>query len=207
MRLDHFDLNLLIALDILIEERSVTRAAERLNLTQSAMSAALKRLRESFSDEILVQHGKRMVPTAAALSLAPQVSAALLNMRGILASGMRFDPAQSHRKFRIVASDYITTVLIGPALQVVYGEAPHIQIEINLPRSDILDLLEDGEIDLLISPRAVPEPQSSAQIAVRGRARSRRVRFQSCDAATTGPGNLFRQRTCRHERFTRRHLH
>lgn len=158
MRLDHFDLNLLIALDILIEERSVTRAAERLNLTQSAMSAALKRLRESFSDEILVQHGKRMVPTAAALSLAPQVSAALLNMRGILASGMRFDPAQSHRKFRIVASDYITTVLIGPALQVVYGEAPHIQIEINLPRSDILDLLEDGEIDLLISPEQFLSP-------------------------------------------------
>jgi DNA-binding transcriptional LysR family regulator len=164
MRLDHFDLNLLIAFDVLIEERSVTRAAERLNLTQSAMSAALKRLRESFADDILVQHGKRMVPTAAALSLAPDVSAALLNMRAILASGMRFDPAQSQRTFRIVASDYITTVLLGPALRMLHKEAPHIRIEITLPRSDILELLDDGEIDLLISPEQFLSPDHPREL-------------------------------------------
>lgn len=164
MRLDQFDLNLLIAFDVLIAERSVTRAAERLNLTQSAMSAALKRLRESFADDILVQHGKRMVPTAAALSLAPQVSAALLNMRGILASGMRFDPARSQRTFRIVASDYITTVLIGPALRMLHKEAPDVRIEINLPRSEILDQLEDGEIDLLISPEQFLSPHHPRQL-------------------------------------------
>jgi DNA-binding transcriptional LysR family regulator len=158
MRLDHFDLNLLIAFDMLMEERSVTRAAERLNLTQSAMSAALKRLREALADEILVQHGKRMVPTPAALSLAPDIAAALRNMRAILASGTRFDPAQSQRRFRIVASDYITTVLIGPALRQLHSEAPHIQIEINLPRSDILAMLDDGEIDLLISPEQFLSP-------------------------------------------------
>ncbi|MBA4761642.1 LysR family transcriptional regulator [Sphingomonas sp.] len=164
MRLDQFDLNLLIAFDVLIEERSVTRAAQRLNLTQSAMSAALKRLRESFSDEILVQHGKRMVPTAAALSLAPDVSAALLNMRAILASGMRFDPASSQRKFRIVASDYITTVLLGPALRLLHKEAPQIQIEITLPRSDILEMLDDGEIDLLISPEQFLSPDHPREL-------------------------------------------
>lgn len=158
MRLDQFDLNLLVAFDILVEERSVTRAAERLNLTQSAMSAALRRLRESFSDEILVRHGKRMVPTAAALSLAPQVTAALINLRGMLASGARFDPARSQRRFRVVASDYITTVLIGPALRLLQREAPHIRIEISLPRSDILIELEDGEIDLLISPEEFLSP-------------------------------------------------
>ncbi len=164
MRLDHFDLNLLIAFDVLIEERSVTRAAERLNLTQSAMSAALKRLRESFADEILVQHGKRMVPTAAALSLAPDVSAALLNMRAILASGMRFDPASSQRKFRIVGSDYITTVLLGPVLRMLHKEAPQIRIEITLPRSDILELLDDGEIDLLISPEQFLSPDHPREL-------------------------------------------
>lgn len=158
MRLDQFDLNLLIALDVLIEERSVTRAADRLNLTQSAMSAALKRLREAFSDPILVQHGKRMVPTPGALSLAPHVSAALLNLRGILASGMHFEPAQSRRRFRIVASDYITTVLIGPALRALQSEAPGVQVEITLPRSDILEMLDDGEIDLLISPEEFLSP-------------------------------------------------
>ncbi|MEN3747416.1 LysR family transcriptional regulator [Sphingomonas sp. HF-S3] len=158
MRLDQFDLNLLIAFDVLMEERGVTRAAERLNLTQSAMSAALKRLREAFADDILVQHGKRMVPTPGALSLAPHVAAAVLNLRGILASGMRFDPAQSRRRFRIVASDYITTVLIGPALRSLQREAPGIQIEITLPRSDILEQLDDGEIDIIISPEQFLSP-------------------------------------------------
>ena len=158
MRLDQFDLNLLIAFDVLIQERGVTRAAERLNLTQSAMSAALKRLREAFSDDILVQHGKRMVPTPGALSLAPHVAAAVLNLRGILASGMHFDPAQSRRRFRIVASDYITTVLLGPALRSLQAEAPGVQIEITLPRSDILERLDDGDIDLIISPEKYLSP-------------------------------------------------
>lgn len=164
MRLDQFDLNLLIAFDVLIEERSVTRAAVRLNLTQSAMSAALKRLREAFSDDILVQHGKRMVPTPGALSLAPHVAAAVLNLRGILASGMRFDPRQSRRRFRIVASDYVTTVLIGPALRSLQREAPGIQIDITLPRSDILEMLDDGEIDLLISPEQFLSPDHPREL-------------------------------------------
>lgn len=164
MRLDQFDLNLLIAFDVLMEERGVTRAAERLNLTQSAMSAALKRLREAFSDDILVQHGKRMIPTAGALSLAPHVAAAVLNLRGILASGMGFDPAQSRRRFRIVASDFITTVLIGPMLHRLQSEAPGIQIEITLPRSDILEQLDDGKIDLLISPEQFLSPDHPREL-------------------------------------------
>ena len=164
MRLDQFDLNLLIAFDVLIEERGVTRAAARLNLTQSAMSAALKRLREAFSDEILVQHGKRMVPTPGALSLAPHVAAAVMNLRGILASGMRFEPAQSRRRFRIVASDYISTVLIGPALRSLQREAPNVHIEITLPTSDILEQLDHGEIDLLISPEQFLSPDHPREL-------------------------------------------
>lgn len=158
MRLDQFDLNLLIAFDVLMEERGVTRAAERLNLTQSAMSAALKRLREAFADDILVQHGKRMIPTPGALSLAPHVAAAVLNLRGILASGMRFDPEHSRRRFRIAASDYITTVLIGPVLRSLQREAPGVQIEISSPRPETVAMLEDGEIDLLISPEQFLSP-------------------------------------------------
>lgn len=164
MRLDQFDLNLLVAFDVLIQERGVTRAAQRLNLTQSAMSAALKRLREAFSDEILVQHGKRMMPTPGALSLAPHVSAAVLNLRGILASGMHFDPAQSRRRFRIVASDYVTTVLIAPALRSLQREAPGIQIEVTLPRSDNLEMLDDGEIDLLFSPEQFLSPDHPREL-------------------------------------------
>lgn len=152
MRLDQFDLNLLVAFNVLVEERNVTRAAARMNVTQSAMSAALKRLREAFSDDILVQHGRRMLPTSNALALAPQVSAAIADLRSILSTGMAFRPDESRRVFRLVASDYITTVLISPLLQRLAREAPHVRLDITLPRTTIGAQLEDGDIDLIISP-------------------------------------------------------
>ena len=152
MRLDRFDLNLLVAFDILVEERNVTRAAKRLNLTQSAMSAALRRLREAFSDDILVQHGKKMIPTGAALSLAPEISALVADLRGLIARGLAFNAADSQRLFRIVASDYVTTVLIGPMLTRMQAIAPNVRFEITLPRNDISERLEDGDIDLIVSP-------------------------------------------------------
>ena len=130
MRLDNFDLNLLIAFDILVEERSVTRAARRLNLTQSATSAALKRLREAMQDEILVQHGKKMIPTPHALRLAPQVTAAIAQLRSLISASAAFDPLTSSRQFRMEASDYITTVLLVPLLSVLAREAPGACIEV-----------------------------------------------------------------------------
>jgi len=152
MRLDRFDLNLLVAFDILVEERNVTRAAKRLNLTQSAMSAALRRLRYAFADDILVQHGKKMIPTAAALSLAPEISSMVADLRGLISRGLDFVPAHSQRLFRIVASDYVTTVLVGPLVERLQHIAPHVRLEITLPRNDINERLEDGDIDLIVSP-------------------------------------------------------
>lgn len=152
MRLDRFDLNLLVAFDVLVEERNVTRAAKRLNLTQSAMSAALRRLRDAFSDEILVQYGKKMIPTAAALSLAPEISAVVADLRGLISRGLSFDPAQSQRTFRIVASDYMTTVLLGPIIGRLQKVAPGVRIEITLPRNDIHARLEDGDLDFIVAP-------------------------------------------------------
>ena len=152
VRLDHFDLNLLVAFDVLLEERSVTRAAQRLNLTQSAMSAALKRLREAFQDELLVLHGKRMVPTQHALTLAPEVAAAVTRLRSLIATGTGFDPARSKRRFRIVASDYITTVLLAPLIGILHEEAPGVRLDLSLPDIDSNRHMENGEIDLLITP-------------------------------------------------------
>jgi len=152
MRLDHFDLNLLIAFDALMEEQNVTQAAKRLHLTQSAMSAALKRLRESLNDEILVQHGKKMIPTSRAIALAPQIAAAIQGLRNLLASATAFDPRISTRRFRIVASDYITTVLIAPLLKELQTEAPGIEFDVLLPDSASRKALEDGELDLMLTP-------------------------------------------------------
>src|SRR5688572_13278207 len=112
MRLDHFDLNLLVAFDALLDERSVTRAARRLNVTQSAMSASLKRLRESLGDPVLLQHGKAMIPTPHALALAPEVSVALAALRRLTLPSTGFEPASSSRTFRVAASDYIATVVL-----------------------------------------------------------------------------------------------
>ncbi|WP_114950950.1 LysR family transcriptional regulator [Sphingosinicella terrae] len=152
MRLDSFDLNLLVAFDVLLEERSVTRAARRLNVTQSAMSASLKRLREAMQDEILVQHGKRMIPTAHALKLAPEISAAILALRSLISAGTAFDPATSQRRFRIEASDYITTVLIVPLLTVLAREAPGIALDLSLPFEGSAERLANGDLDLLLTP-------------------------------------------------------
>ena len=152
MRLDHFDLNLLVAFDALLEERSVTRAARRLNLTQSAMSASLKRLREAMQDEILVQHGKRMIPTAHALRLAPEISSAILGLRSLISAGTAFDPATSQRRFRIEASDYITTVLVVPLLAILARQAPGITLDLTLPGEESAERLANGDFDLLLTP-------------------------------------------------------
>jgi DNA-binding transcriptional LysR family regulator len=134
MRLEGFDLNLLLAFDVLLEERSVTRAARRLNVTQSAMSASLKRLREALGDPILLQHGKRMVPTPHALALAPEVAASIAALRRLIQPSSGFDPATSPRVFRIAASDYIATVALAPLLRELEREAPSLKLEISLPR-------------------------------------------------------------------------
>ncbi|MBB5732843.1 DNA-binding transcriptional LysR family regulator [Altererythrobacter atlanticus] len=146
-------MNLLVAFDVLMEERSVTAAARRLNVTQSAMSAALSRLRHSFQDELLVLHGKRMIPTQHALTLAPEVSGAITRLRGLIASGTAFDPATSRRTFRIDASDYVTTVLLAPLIVLLQKEAPGIGLELSLPGDESRERLDNGEIDLILTPR------------------------------------------------------
>lgn len=154
MRLDNFDLNLLLAFDALMEERSVTRAGTRLNLSQAAMSASLKRLRAAFQDEILVQHGKKMIPTHRAMELAPRVSETILQLRSLISTGMTFDPATSQRRFRVEASDYITTVLIVPLLNTLEQEAPGLRLELSLPDQGSAERMESGHLDLLITPEA-----------------------------------------------------
>lgn len=152
MRLGNFDLNLLIALDALLSERSVTRAARRLNLTQSAMSAALKRLRESLSDDILVQDGKRMIPTPVGMALAPEIRETIERLSVLIASSTGFDPATSTRRFRIAASDYIATVLIAPLIGRLGEIAPGVTLDLSLPQKASLILLAQGELDLFLTP-------------------------------------------------------
>ncbi|SLK04112.1 LysR family transcriptional regulator [Novosphingobium mathurense] len=164
MRLDNFDLNLLIAMEALLKERSVTRAAARLNITQSAMSAALKRLRHAFHDELFIMHGKKMIATPKALEIGPKVSAAIRDLRVLISSGAGFDPATSQRRFLIAASDYITTILMAPLLEVLENEAPGLRIDIVLPDSYASERLANGDIDLMIAPEPFLNPDHPREL-------------------------------------------
>ena len=152
MRFNGLDLNLLLAFQILMEERSVTRAARRMNVSQPAMSAALGRLRDYFQDDLLVAHGKQMYPTAHAEGLTAPVRQCLADLDALLISTARFDSTRTERSFRIVASDYITASVIGPLSQKLAETAPGIRLDIMLPSEEAARLVFEGKADLIITP-------------------------------------------------------
>ncbi len=152
MRLDRFDLNLLVVLDALLEERNVTKASHRLHIGQSAASGALARLRDYFGDELLVPVGRRLMLTPLAESLVQPVRDALLSARAAIARKPDFDPATVERRFLISASDYVTTVLMAEVVRRVAELAPGIVIDIRSPLQDVFDIFERGNIDLLVLP-------------------------------------------------------
>src|SRR5215469_8739208 len=151
MRFNGLDLNLLLAFQVLLEERNVTRAARRLNISQPAMSAALSRLREYFQDDILTVQGKQMHPTARAQSLAGPVHKFLADLDALLTRSATFDPATTQRTFRLVASDYITAAVIGPLTQRLMRLAPCVRVEIMLPCEEAAQLVMEGQADLVIT--------------------------------------------------------
>lgn len=155
MRFKGLDLNLLVAFDALMTTRSVSRSAERLNLSQPAMSAALARLRDYFGDELLSLQGKRMHPTAFADELMPQVRESLLSLETMLSRSPNFLPETSQRNFRIVTSDYVLASLIVPLVAELAEEAPGIRIDCGLPHPGTFQELEEGKIDLTITPEYV----------------------------------------------------
>ncbi|WP_027520582.1 LysR family transcriptional regulator [Bradyrhizobium sp. Ec3.3] len=152
MRFEGLDLNLLIALDAILEERSVMAASRRLHLSQPAMSAAIGRLRQYFNDEIFTISQRKLVPTPLAQSLEKPTREILLRIRSNLISPPKFDPANSERRFRLVVSDYASIVLMHAVMKHVYRIAPRICLEI-LPFSDrVDDQLQRGEVDFVVIP-------------------------------------------------------
>lgn len=152
MNLRGLDLNLLVILDALLTEQNVTRAAEQINLSQSATSGALARLRNFFDDELLVQVGRKMVLTPLGQSLVVPVRDVLLQIQGTIASKAQFDPAHSDRTFKIMGPDYILTILIPEVLRFFEQNAPHIKIDLRETSNTVLEELERGEFDLIIIP-------------------------------------------------------
>jgi DNA-binding transcriptional LysR family regulator len=130
MALGGTDLNLLLPLKVLLEEGNVTRAGQRLELSQPAMSAALARLRRRFDDELLVRAGRDYELTPFARELLPEVQHALRLMGAALHLEDEFEPARSERTFRLAMSDYAISVVHEPLVRLVEAEAPGIRLAI-----------------------------------------------------------------------------
>lgn len=151
MRFERLDLNLLVALDALLTERSVSLAADRLCLSQSATSSALARLREYFGDELMVVRGRAMVLTARAEDLIEPVRAVLEQIRSTIAVAPAFDPATSDRQIRIMASDYVTEVLLAAMLREMESAAPGMRFEIQPMHDQPVEALDRNLVDLLVT--------------------------------------------------------
>ena len=157
MDLHGFDLNLLIALDALLSEKSVTNAGRRVHLSQSAMSGILARLRAAFKDELLVPSRGGMALTPLAEELTTPVRAVLAQVQQSILTRVPFDPKTSRRAFTIAASDYAVSVLLADVLRDLKTWGPSLTVSI-VPLRDRLQQLEDIRLDLLIVPEAfVPE--------------------------------------------------
>ncbi|MGM4910203.1 LysR family transcriptional regulator [Rhizobium sp. 768_B6_N1_8] len=152
MDLHGIDLNLLVAFDALMAERSVTRAGTRIGRTQPAMSAALSRLRTLLKDELFVRGPNGLQPTPRALDLAEPLSHALAEIQRTLEFTQGFDPSTSTVSFSLGLSDHPTFVLLPSLLEALREQAPGITLRIRnfTARDDAISMLDSGEVDLTI---------------------------------------------------------
>jgi DNA-binding transcriptional LysR family regulator len=151
------DLNLLRVFDVLLEERSVTRAGARLGLTQSAVSHALNRLRYGLDDELFVRGPAGMQPTPRAVEMGPQVHAALNQLQAAMAPS-DFDPATSERRFGVVTGAYASAILAPPVASRLAQVAPRAELMIAELALDVLERLDARRADFLVgSVLAAPE--------------------------------------------------
>lgn len=150
--LSNIDFNLLIVLDAILQERSVSKAAQRVGRTQPAISHALRRLRAMFDDELLVRIGQRYELTAVAEALANPLHIALQQMAEVLTARPSFDPGSAVRQFRIMASDFSAAVLVRPAIRKLAALAPGIRLTIEPISEDPFSAVGNGQCDLIVAP-------------------------------------------------------
>jgi len=152
MDIRNVDLNLLVALDALLAERSVSRAALRLHLSQPATSALLARLRELFGDPLLLRSARGMLPTARALELLGPVKQVLNQIDAIVRPRTAFDPARALHTFTLSASDYVEYALLPTLVDYLERKAPGVRLAVRpLDLETVAKQMESGEVDLCIT--------------------------------------------------------
>ncbi|WEE79795.1 LysR family transcriptional regulator [Comamonas testosteroni] len=159
MRFNKLDLNLLVALDMLLSEASISRAAEQLHMSQPAMSNALSRLRTYFEDELLVQVGRRMELTPRAEMLKDAVRDVLVRIDSSITAQPEFVPATSNREFRIFVSDFTLSTLMPYVLARAYAQGPRIRFSLLPQVEEPTRSLERAEVDMLVMPSNFCTPE------------------------------------------------
>jgi DNA-binding transcriptional LysR family regulator len=154
---DALDLNALVALEALLREKHVTRAARRLGVAQSSLSHTLARLRETLGDQLLVRTGRGMVLTPRAEELAVPLAKALQDLRGVVGNAGPFDPATTSRAFGLMCPDLLAPLLPN-LLSRMSREAPHARLEISRAPGDIPSALSAGARDLALSATFAEAP-------------------------------------------------
>ena len=170
MHIRNLDLNLLVVMDAMLRERNVSKAAERIGLTQSAMSHALNRLRHYFDDPLFVKSGPAMEPTAKAMALQAAVLDVMGTVRQRILSEAHFDPATAHREFTLCVTDMGELVFVPALLALLRKLAPWCSIRtLRVPTEQIEGMLASGEADLAIGPyRTAPETLYKQRLFMHG---------------------------------------
>jgi DNA-binding transcriptional LysR family regulator len=150
MHLSAVDLNLAPVLHALLAERSVSRAAKRLGLSQSATSHALARLRDLLGDPLLVRSKEGLVPTPRALALEEPVELAVRSLEGTFLARPSFDPGTARRRFVIATSDYVETILLPGLIARLAADAPGVDLCVRSMEGEAEDELRRGEIDIVL---------------------------------------------------------
>lgn len=149
--LSKFDLNLLVIFDAIYREKNLTRAGQRLNLTQPAISHALNRLRSAFDDRLFIRHGHQMAPTSLADDLNRNIKQILDLADRTLGERGAFNPESSHRQFNIGIQDYPMLVVLPKLMKTIKPLAPRIGIRIyNFNMEARKAALEDGKVELVL---------------------------------------------------------
>jgi LysR family nod box-dependent transcriptional activator len=166
MHIQGLDLNLLIALDALLTDRNVTRAAERIHISQPGMSGALQKLRHHFSDPLLERIGRNLELTARARALADPVKTILSQIRDLNDQPNEFEPAQARRVFRISATTYCCELLATPLISRLREIAPMVSVQFEELSPDTADRILNGQIDFAITifARLVDKLQSDQEV-------------------------------------------
>ncbi len=157
MDLKQGDIGLMIALDALLEESSVTAAARRLNISQPAMSAQLARLRTIFNDPLLAASGRKLVPTTRALDIQQPLRRLLAELDLLVRENSLFDPSTTDRTFRLVGTDYVHAVFSTRLIETLASEAPNARLAL-LPfdQQSVWEQLEQDKADLALVTGVAP---------------------------------------------------